>query len=85
MCTTCCYCWSREPGFHTKAVNRKSCCWFAAAAVAAAAAAHKRERERCKFVHSYFAGNVESRQGQSGRKRINVKRERNAQIGVTSG
>ena len=47
MCTTCCYCWSREPGFHTKAVNRKSCCWFAAAAVAAAAAAaHKRERER---------------------------------------
>ena len=45
----------------------------------------ERERERCKFVHSYFAGNVESRQGQSGRKRINVKRERNAQIGVTSG
>ena len=32
----------------------------------------ERERERCKFVHSYFAGNVESRQGQSGRKRINV-------------
>ena len=73
--------WGGELGFDTKAVNRKSCCccWFAAAA------AHKREGERegerCKVLHSYFAGLCTKQARTKCRGENQCKGERNADQG----